>query len=141
MLAFVKIFPQGEINKIKNNEYRKRIQNAQLLVAGLCYNLEKQYDVERKETRVNFETVLGRYYRDGSDTQKRKIEKFLEARFDSSGKFSKDFALLASKVLRNSAWFYPNESLNYEKLLWDLKHWEDKKVKIQWAQSIVHFEK
>ena len=107
---------------------------------GLCYNSIKPNSVTDK-TRINFETLLKRLTfidKDKSKPRTAEIENFLKLRIDNNGYFAKKFVSLSKKVI---PMLNPNEIINYEQLLDDLKHWNNGNiVKIRWAMTIANIE-
>ena len=115
-------------------------RNIEFLVMGLCYNSIKPNSVTDK-TRINFETLLKRLTfidKDKSKPRTAEIENFLTLRIDNNGYFAKKFVSLSKKVI---PMLNPNEIINYEQLLDDLKHWNNGNiVKIRWAMTIANIE-
>lgn len=127
-------------SKIANKNNNDIEQNAEFLIAGLCYNTLKP-ESKINETKVNFETLLKRLAatdKDKSKPRTSEIENFLKLKFDTTGYFNKRFVSLAKKTI---PMINQNEIINYEQLLHDFKNWDkNNTVKIRWAITIANIE-
>lgn len=131
------VIAYSKISDTKNDLFS---QNIEFLVCGLCYNVNKPTESFDK-TRVNFETLLKRLA--ATDKEKSKprtteIENFLRLRLDNNGYFHKRFAIVAKKAI---SFIAPNEIINYEQLINDLKSWNNgNTTKLRWAMTIASIE-
>lgn len=125
-------------SKISDTKDNLCTQNIEFLVCGLCYNVNKPTDSFNK-TKINFETLLKRLV--ATDKEKSKprtaeVENFLRLRLDDNGYFHKRFAIIAKKAVSFVA---PNEIINYEQLIDDLKSWNSgNTTKLRWAMTITN---
>ena len=145
--AWGKTITEGDIDTViayrdafdhKSYDSTKK-QNARMVVAELCYNtLPFNADYSTYHP-VRFEVVIGRLYKKeaGTDrvtTTQFRIHQFLDTSFDNPRYFISTFCSIANRVKSE---LNPNETFNYEQLLWDLYDWGSSKVKNKWIDALV----
>ena len=112
------------------------MEKAYFLIACLFYNVERSAEDLNLKTEIEIPDVFGRMYPKSSDTTKNTISRLLSSDFDNQGAFVAQFVRLSRRALKE---LHSNESIDYLRLLKDLKNWDanDKKVKKSWALKIV----
>ena len=129
LIAFFKV------SDARDTDSKRR--NAEFLTIGLCYNAMRPGQ-KFGTKKIRFENLLSRLTIDEPDSKPRtrEIESFLKLEFGDDGQFQKRFAKLAKKAI---PLLHPNEMIDYEHLLYDLKKWNDDiNIKIRWAMSVVY---
>ena len=118
-------------SKLMEPETPRWEQEFEFLVAGLCYNAEKQGN-KSSDKRVPFEKILRLLYINSSDSGKKTITKFLSMRYSNTAYFNKTFASLARRALPYAG----NQRIDYYSLLKDLKNWNSNNTRMKWASTI-----
>lgn len=120
----------------KNNHiYNTLERNAEFLVAGLCYTIEKPTYEHTEKQRIPFEVLMNRMYNSNTtDSIKGNLEKLINLDQDNMEYFCDIFRSTAKRVI---PFLGKNQTIDYSKLLYDIKHWNNRKVRMRWATALI----
>ena len=120
---------------IAGNTVTRFKEDVCFFISTLFYNSEYVKDEETPQNPVLYDELLGRLYEDSTSSTRRSISSMLSRNYDDSGAFTSIFIRLFRRAIKYRS---SNETINYARLLHDLKFWDaDLTVKKTWANRIV----
>lgn len=120
----------------KNNHiYNTLERNSEFLVAGLFYNIERpSYEYIEKQ-KIPFELLMNKLYNSNTtNSTKKNLEKLINLEQDNMEYFCNIFRITAEKVL---PFLQKNQTVDFSKLLYDIKHWNNRTVRMRWATALI----
>lgn len=131
LMSYIDFLSIAGENTVKSKE------DIYFIVASVFYNVESihggaGYDDESNVEYVSFEKLLGRLYKT-SDSTAMSIKGLLRQTNVNSSSFRKQFALFVGRCKKE---IRTGESLDYVKLLNDLKFWNTE-TRYRWAEVIL----